>query len=406
MVTLNQSTYDILEKSPLSQPRMMGTKGEEETVEFLLKFLKDRKMDPFKEEIEWFTTGRIGMKLLFTLAALVVCLFNVFLRIKQPYNGIISIVFVLVSIISLVLFFSGLMNDKFPFLGKKVKGNNVICELNPKLKSKKQNIIYFIAHYDSIASNLYQFVVIFILGTLLGLLLASALTITSSIISLVIFYKDQLETNLAIRVINILVLAFSALVVLIAIVNLFEKKSNDSPGACDNGSGCVILLSLAEYFQNSPLDNTQLKFIWSGAEEWGIYGAKGYVKAHEEEIVENKDNSYLFNFDMVGSELAYLGKTGLIIKKELNERLNEIIEETAKENEIEAKKFNSALASLTDHTPFKNKKVQVSSFTSMKDFKFVHSSKDSIDKVNPEKLKDAVSLISKVVEKLDKNSES
>lgn len=37
----------------------------------------------------------------------------------------------------------------------------------------------------------------------------------------------------------------------------------------------------------------------------------------------------------------------------------------------------------------------------MKDFKFVHSPKDTIDKVKPEILKEAVQLISKVIIKLD-----
>jgi len=180
------------------------------------------------------------------------------------------------------------------------------------------------------------------------------------------------------------------------------KPINNSPGACDNGSGAAILLSLAVFFKKNSLNNTQLKFIWCAAEEWGIYGSKGYVKAHKEEIVAKKDTSYVINIDMVGSELAYLVKTGLIRKKDLNKKLNDLIEETAKENEIEARRFNSWLASNTDMAPFKKEKLEACSFTAMKDFKIVHSPEDTIDKVKPEKLDDAVQLLSKVIEKLDK----
>ena len=44
---------------------------------------------------------------------------------------------------------------------------------------------------------------------------------------------------------------------------------------------------------------------------------------------------------MVGSELAYVGKAGFIRKKELNSKLNDLIEETALENEIEARRFKT-----------------------------------------------------------------
>jgi len=43
----DQSTYNILKNSILSQPRMMGTKGEQETTEFLLEFLNKHKLSPF-----------------------------------------------------------------------------------------------------------------------------------------------------------------------------------------------------------------------------------------------------------------------------------------------------------------------------------------------------------------------
>jgi len=397
----DQSTYNILKNSILSQPRMMGTKGEQETTEFLLEFLNKHKLSPFTEEVDWYTALMSGRKLLFLFLGFFICLFNGFLWLAPPYNGIVSLIITIVSFVFLLLFMMGLMNDKLLFLGKQAKGNNVICEIEPKKQSEKSAIVYFVAHTDSISTNMPKYGVQFMAIMLLGFLLEFLLTITSSIISLIIYYKSHLVSNQAIGVINIITLVLGIIIVLIVIPSLFVKTVNTSPGACDNGSGAAILLSLAAYFKKHSLENTQLKFIWCTAEEWGIYGSKGYVKAHKEEIIANKDNSYVVNIDMVGSELAYLGKTGLIRKKALNKKLNVLIEETAKENEIEARGFNSWMAGNTDMAPFKKEKIEACSFTSMKDFKNVHSPKDTIDKVNPEKLDDAVQLLSKVIEKLD-----
>ncbi|MHA1186914.1 MAG: M28 family metallopeptidase [Candidatus Heimdallarchaeota archaeon] len=402
MELTNQSTYDILKDSILSKPRMMGTKGEKETTEFLLDFLMKNKLSPFTEEVRWTTAMLNGRKILFMFLGGFICLLNLFLwLLAPPINGIVSLSVALFSFLFVVLFFLGILNDKLQFLGKESKGKNVICEIEPEKPTEKSTIIYLVAHSDSISTNLPKFRYQFMFIMLFGFLFEVLLTISSSIISLVIYYQNALTTNLAISVINIITLVIGIIVVIIVIIGLFVIPINASPGACDNGSGCAILLSLAVYFKNYSLKNTQLKFVWCTAEEWGIYGSKGYVKAHKEEIIANKENSFVVNFDMVGSELAYLGKTGLIRKKEINTQLNKIIEETAKECNITARKFNSWMAGNTDMAPFMKEKIEASSFTSLKDHKNIHSPKDSIENVQPEKLDDAVQLLSKVIEKLD-----
>lgn len=338
----DQSTFEVLKNSILSQPRMMGTKGEKETTQFLQDFLNKHELAPFTEEIDWTTAIFNGRKLLFFFLGFFICLFNIFLwLIPTSINGIVSIATTLLSFVLLLLFTMGVLNDKLPFLGKQAKGKNVICEINPKKQSEKPATVYLVAHTDSISTNMPKFGLQYMAIMLLGFLLVFLLTIASSIISLIIYYENNLETNLAIKIINIIILVLGIIIVLIVITSLFIKEVNTSPGACDNGSGSAILLSLATFLKQHSLKNTQVKIIWCAAEEWGIYGSKSYVKNHKEEIIANKDNSYVINIDMVGSELAYLGKFGLIRKKELNTKLNDLIEETAKENKIEARRFNS-----------------------------------------------------------------
>jgi hypothetical protein len=69
-----------------------------------------------------------------------------------------------------------------------------------------------------------------------------------------------------------------------------------SQGAYDNMSGCVGLLSMAEYFSEHP-HRYSLRFIFCGSEERGLLGSKAYCAAHEEEL---KKVAMVINLDMIG----------------------------------------------------------------------------------------------------------
>lgn len=75
-----------------------------------------------------------------------------------------------------------------------------------------------------------------------------------------------------------------------------------SQGAYDNMSGCVGLLSMAEYFTKHPHKRT-LRFIWCGSEERGLLGSKAYCAAHEEELSKVVLS---INIDMIGCIMGNL----------------------------------------------------------------------------------------------------
>ena len=106
--------------------------------------------------------------------------------------------------------------------------------------------------------------------------------------------------------------------------------------------------------------------------------------------------------DMIGQEIAYIEKKGILCKKPLNKTLNKLIKESAEEKEIEVRGFKSMLAGSSDHAPFKKQKLEVAAINSRKDFRNIHSKKDKFDVVKPEKLSGAVELIKTVIQKLDK----
>jgi len=394
--------YDILQNSILSRPRMMGSEGEKETIRFLKEFLNKQALHPYSEEITWSTALVTGRKYLYVLLGMIALLFNFSLRMAPPWNSILAILLVAFAILCFILGMKGLQNDKFNWLGKTFQGENVLCDIPPRSKKKDAPLIYFTAHYDSIASNHPKLNTISMLALLLGFVLTILLTLTSATLNLIAYYQPSWNGQPAIHIIDLIILITSLVVLCMAIFSIFIKRTNSSPGACDNGSGAAILLSLAAHFRQHPLENTRLKFIWCAAEEWGLYGSKSYVKAHREEIAAQHARSCVINVDMVGSELAYLQKSGFIFQKPLNKQLNSLIAQCAEEAGIAARSFNSIMGSNSDHAAFHKEKVEVCFFLANKDTKIIHSPQDTIEKVKPEKMGDAVELIERIVLKLNK----
>ena len=321
-------------------------------------------------------------------------LLNISLGIGGKTGGIISVVLPVLAVLFLVLLLKAIMNDKFSYLGKMSRGKNVICDLPPGSGKVPEKIIYFTAHTDSVGSSMPKLNMPLTMGSLLFFLISLGITLIGGVI--------QLEGNSS-GIFNVILLIVSIINGLMIVISLFARRVDTSPGAIDNGSGTAILLSLAEYFQGNSLDQSTLRFIFCAAEEWGLYGSKGYVKAHRDELEEKINRDVLINVDMVGSELAYVNKGGLIFRKALNKELNRLIKEVAGKTGIEARAFSTPLVNNSDHAPFLKLKMETAFFLSKKDTKLIHKPLDTIDKVDPQKMEDALSLLKAVVLELDQN---
>jgi Zn-dependent M28 family amino/carboxypeptidase len=72
------------------------------------------------------------------------------------------------------------------------------------------------------------------------------------------------------------------------------------PGINDNGSGSGALLEIAEvYAAQGRETRNKLRFMWFGAEEFGLLGSRHYVSTLSQE--QRDDIELMLNFDMVGS---------------------------------------------------------------------------------------------------------
>lgn len=124
-----------------------------------------------------------------------------------------------------------------------------------------------------------------------------------------------------------------------------------SQGAYDNMSGCVGLLSMAEYFMKHPHKRT-LRFIWCGSEERGLLGSKAYCADHENELEKVVLG---INIDMIG---CIMGKFCSICTAE--QKLCDYLSYLGDEIGISVSPKQDIHSS--DSTPFADKGIPTASF--------------------------------------------
>ncbi len=124
-----------------------------------------------------------------------------------------------------------------------------------------------------------------------------------------------------------------------------------SQGAYDNMSGCVGLLSMAEYFKDHP-HRYGMKFVFCGSEERGLLGSKAYCEAHAEELGKV---ALVINLDMIG---CIMGKFIACATAEMP--LVHYVSYLGNELGFQVKAYQDVYSS--DSTPFADKGVPAISF--------------------------------------------
>jgi hypothetical protein len=108
------------------------------------------------------------------------------------------------------------------------------------------------------------------------------------------------------------------------LLNQLAHSNRYSPGANDNASGVGVLLALAEYFASVPPTRANLGFLFTGAEETGMHGAKAFTAS----LQEQTENIYIINLDMVGAgnTFHFVTRDGTIFQKTTDTSLNQLIQ--------------------------------------------------------------------------------
>jgi len=269
----------------------------------------------------------------------------------------------------------------------------VITTIKATTDIKDKPVIIFCAHHDSISINYSEN---FITSILLIFIVYVSVFFPMSVV---------LDFSIVFNLIRLIYL-LGLLVFFLTI-----KNTEKSMGSIDNASGMAILIELSKIFHRNPLKNTDLIFLWTGAEEMGLFGSKTYCYRNFERLDKdyNLDRSYVINIDMVGSYIGLIDKVGIFEKRSLNRSLNNKIEEVAIDREIIVIKETKSISFSSDHLPFQNyakklkRELQFGWFHSKKDDKLIHNSKDTPEKCFSENLNGCIEICYFTLKKLDED---
>ncbi|MFW9864590.1 MAG: M28 family metallopeptidase [Candidatus Thorarchaeota archaeon] len=394
----------------LAFKRKAGTEGETKCINYILQELHKEHIEPTIESFEWTNTLTIIMKLIFTyifinsISYLILLIYIHITWIILPFN----ILFII------IIYYSGKKifdNTRIIYIGKRKKSKNIITTFKARDLYHKRPVIIISSHHDttSLRYSMTFLKILYIAGVFL-ILSFLILTFILSIWSLVALFQSA-QFDVIYFIFRIISLIMGTILLVVNVIILGNKKSDNSIGSIDNASGVAILIELAKLIKQIPLEKTDVIFIWCGAEEMGLWGSIQYCKEHFEELLDDYDleSSYNINIDMVGTYIGLIDKRGIFKKKPLNENLNDVLDASAKQQSIALKRESIKIGiGSSDHASFhayakkkKLKKFQVSAFISDKDTKFIHSTKDTPDKCSAKNLNNCVEICYNAMKSLD-----
>lgn len=370
--------------------RTASSTGETEAINYIEKELIKANIDPKTEHFDWVGPLKILMRTTYIIILIYLILFRAYLIIIAYF--IIKFMFEKTRRIT---------------IAKNEESKNLYAHIPAKEDISNRPIVIISAHYDSITTNLpFKLqVIIFIIYRLIVIFYVVMIIVFSVIFILDIF--DIIPFSNSLIVIIIFTTIGGAFVSIPIVYLVFTEKP--SSGSIDNATGVAILIEMAKLFKKNPLEKIDLLFLWTGAEEWGLKGSKKFCKTHFISLKKkyDLDKSLNINIDMVGTYIGLLDKSGLIIKRKMNENLNDILEATAKQLQIPLVRYNKVIKPKSDHKTFKRyakrarKKFQVSCFHSSKDSKYIHSLKDTPDKCSSENLNGCLNICHQALRSID-----
>jgi aminopeptidase YwaD len=162
------------------------------------------------------------------------------------------------------------------------------------------------------------------------------------------------------------------------------------PGANDNASGTAMLISMAKYFKENPVD-CNLYFIAFAGEEAGLVGSKYFV---ENPLFRLKKIKFLVNLDIMGS-----GEEGItVVNATLFPKQFKILQNINTENDLLTVVKSRGPAANSDHYWFTDKGVPAFFIYTMGPNKNYHDVFDTYEALSFVEYEDITKLLVKFVE--------
>jgi len=377
----------------LAFSRKAGTVGEYISRDYIISRLKEENI---KTEVEPFLWVSIWVVYKFFFISLILLLlFEVLFSFFKPITQVYGLLLIIVNLLFIKSYLESIVvyktfDQKQPFQKKHVS-HNVITTIKAKADNREKPVIIFCAHHDSISINY------------------SESFLTSILLIFIVYVSVFFPLSIVLDFPFVFKLFRLAYLLVLLTFFLTIKSTEKSTGSIDNASGIAILIELSKKFHKNPLNNADLIFLWTGAEEMGLFGSKTYCYRNFKRLdkVYNLDRSYIINIDMVGSYIGLVDKVGIFEKTPLNRSLNNKLEEIAIDREIRIIKETKSVSFSSDHLTFQNyakklkRELQFGWFHSKMDNKFIHCSKDTPEKCYPENLNGCIEICYFTLKKLD-----
>jgi len=373
----------------LAYNRNASSVGETKAINYIKGELEKEQINTKIEHFNFSGARRIVMRIFYTLFISYLLIFRLFLVIIVYY--IIKTLFATTRRITLI---------------KKEESKNIFTLISANKQSDPRPLVIFTAHYDSFTSMIpykIQKVLFFAFRVVIIPFLGFLVFISLLLILDFIYYEPYSQ-----YILNLVTISSIIQFIIILVIVMLVYEINRSYGSIDNASGVSILIELAKELNKNPLDNIDILFLWTGAEEWGNKGARNFYQEHRKDTLLKYDlnKSCNINIDMVGTYIGLVDKIGIIRKKKMNGNLNNLIIQSANELNIPLVNYPVLIEPRSDQRIFnklkkKNKGFQLALFHSAKDSKFIHSSQDSPDKCSVECLNGCLAICHKTLLKMD-----
>ncbi|MEX2682861.1 MAG: M28 family metallopeptidase, partial [Candidatus Sigynarchaeota archaeon] len=256
------------------------------------------------------------------------------------------------------------------------------CNLSaivPPLESKRGTVV-FMAHHDTKSQSLtaLQRIACFV-GYAVTLLVSLALFAIVAIIDVSTSGTPmQAQGRGTIGMLNLVaassVVAFTCFAVPLAL----NKIGNASPGSLDNASGIAAIYMLAKAIKAHPFRSVEARFLITGAEELGLFGAKDYVAKHGAGLPP--ESTWVINFDTmgcIGGKVEVLESTGLPVPRKVSPLLSRLARDAARDLGHEYSGIYLPIGAATDRMVFSRKGIEGIDFGCRRGASVIHTSRDA-----------------------------
>jgi hypothetical protein len=343
-----------------------------------------------RPSLESFKSARSGFHTPLLCSLLMLVAFIVF-----PLGGkltmILAALLSIFAVVSEVMELAGI-NNPLRMMTPKGDSQNVFAMISPA--NEHTHDLVLVGHLDSQRTGIiwstpgwikaYNIFIMLVFGSFL---------LQAVVYSITIFFPFSWAWHISILT------AVSA--VLLAIMLIQIESTPFTAGANDNASGAGMVLTLAEEFQQHPLQHTRVFAVCTGCEEAQHYGIIDFYKRHLSELKKPK----AIVFEMLGCiSPAWLLKEGIIVPFSGDPGLIHQAEQLAAEHpewEAHPASISGGNTETVDSLRVKIPAITITGATREGVTPYWHQVADTFDKMRPELMERCWKLTNAMIRRLD-----